>query len=112
MIHFIFWFNHSPQGLPKGYEDVPFYFWFNTSFIEDNKYVSDAIIYLAPDSNCSYFVLPTVNSFKLNTFPLNSQQAVSTQRGAGQPTQTKDLGPVQGGLWCHYVLLRTIIKVV
>uniref|UniRef100_A0A8C9Z9T8 Transmembrane phosphatase with tensin homology n=1 Tax=Sander lucioperca TaxID=283035 RepID=A0A8C9Z9T8_SANLU len=26
------------SGLPKGYEDVPFYFWFNTSFIEDNKY--------------------------------------------------------------------------
>uniref|UniRef100_A0A8C4H5U6 Transmembrane phosphatase with tensin homology n=1 Tax=Dicentrarchus labrax TaxID=13489 RepID=A0A8C4H5U6_DICLA len=25
------------SGLPKGYEDVPFYFWFNTSFIEDNK---------------------------------------------------------------------------
>uniref|UniRef100_A0A673ATA5 Phosphatidylinositol 3,4,5-trisphosphate 3-phosphatase TPTE2-like n=1 Tax=Sphaeramia orbicularis TaxID=375764 RepID=A0A673ATA5_9TELE len=24
-------------GLPKGYEDVPFYFWFNTSFIENNK---------------------------------------------------------------------------
>lgn len=30
----------SIQGLPKGYEDVPFYFWFNTSFIVDNKYVS------------------------------------------------------------------------
>uniref|UniRef100_A0A3Q2V926 Transmembrane phosphatase with tensin homology n=1 Tax=Haplochromis burtoni TaxID=8153 RepID=A0A3Q2V926_HAPBU len=27
----------SSAGLPKGYEDVPFYFWFNTSFIEDNK---------------------------------------------------------------------------
>uniref|UniRef100_A0A7N6A5J2 Phosphatidylinositol-3,4,5-trisphosphate 3-phosphatase n=1 Tax=Anabas testudineus TaxID=64144 RepID=A0A7N6A5J2_ANATE len=25
------------SGLPKGYEDVPFYFWFNTSFIVDNK---------------------------------------------------------------------------
>uniref|UniRef100_A0A8C2Z7L1 Transmembrane phosphatase with tensin homology n=1 Tax=Cyclopterus lumpus TaxID=8103 RepID=A0A8C2Z7L1_CYCLU len=25
------------SGLPKGYEDVPFYFWFNTSFIEDNR---------------------------------------------------------------------------
>ncbi|KAG7217230.1 hypothetical protein INR49_027774, partial [Caranx melampygus] len=25
-------------GIPKGYEDVPFYFWFNTSFIEENKY--------------------------------------------------------------------------
>uniref|UniRef100_A0AAY5KIQ6 Phosphatidylinositol-3,4,5-trisphosphate 3-phosphatase n=1 Tax=Esox lucius TaxID=8010 RepID=A0AAY5KIQ6_ESOLU len=24
-------------GLPKGYEDCPFYFWFNTSFIENNK---------------------------------------------------------------------------
>uniref|UniRef100_A0A8D3A8J8 Transmembrane phosphatase with tensin homology n=1 Tax=Scophthalmus maximus TaxID=52904 RepID=A0A8D3A8J8_SCOMX len=31
----------SSAGLPKGYEDVPFYFWFNTSFIEDNKYVSE-----------------------------------------------------------------------
>ncbi|TMS13929.1 putative tyrosine-protein phosphatase TPTE [Larimichthys crocea] len=27
----------SSAGLPKGYEDVPFYFWFNTSFVEDNK---------------------------------------------------------------------------
>uniref|UniRef100_A0A1A8PPK2 Transmembrane phosphatase with tensin homology n=2 Tax=Nothobranchius rachovii TaxID=451742 RepID=A0A1A8PPK2_9TELE len=27
----------SSSGLPKGYEDVPFYFWFNTSFIADNK---------------------------------------------------------------------------
>ncbi|XP_034463021.1 phosphatidylinositol 3,4,5-trisphosphate 3-phosphatase TPTE2-like isoform X2 [Hippoglossus hippoglossus] len=27
----------SSAGLPKGYEDVPFYFWFNTSFIENNK---------------------------------------------------------------------------
>lgn len=27
----------SSAGLPKGYEDVPFYFWFNTSFIIDNK---------------------------------------------------------------------------
>lgn len=27
----------SSAGLPKGYEDVPFYFWFNTSFIVDNK---------------------------------------------------------------------------
>lgn len=35
--------SHHPQGLPKGYEDVPFYFWFNTSFIEDNKCVSFSI---------------------------------------------------------------------
>ncbi|XP_008425410.1 putative tyrosine-protein phosphatase TPTE isoform X2 [Poecilia reticulata] len=27
----------SSAGLPKGYEDVPFYFWFNTSFVEENK---------------------------------------------------------------------------
>uniref|UniRef100_A0A3B3UDK3 Transmembrane phosphatase with tensin homology n=2 Tax=Poecilia TaxID=8080 RepID=A0A3B3UDK3_9TELE len=27
----------SSAGLPKGYEDVPFYFWFNTSFITENK---------------------------------------------------------------------------
>ncbi|TNN79006.1 Phosphatidylinositol 3,4,5-trisphosphate 3-phosphatase TPTE2 [Liparis tanakae] len=27
----------SSAGLPKGYEDVPFYFWFNASFIEDNR---------------------------------------------------------------------------
>ncbi|XP_062262971.1 putative tyrosine-protein phosphatase TPTE isoform X1 [Platichthys flesus] len=27
----------SSAGLPKGYEDVPFYFWFNTSFIENNR---------------------------------------------------------------------------
>ncbi|KAM3869469.1 putative tyrosine-protein phosphatase TPTE [Diretmus argenteus] len=27
----------SSAGLPKGYEDCPFYFWFNTSFVEDNK---------------------------------------------------------------------------
>lgn len=27
----------SSAGLPKGYEDVPIYFWFNTSFIVDNK---------------------------------------------------------------------------
>ncbi|MEQ2274816.1 hypothetical protein XENORESO_012377 [Xenotaenia resolanae] len=27
----------SNAGLPKGYEDVPFYFWFNTSFIAENK---------------------------------------------------------------------------
>lgn len=27
----------SSAGLPKGYEDCPFYFWFNASFIEDNK---------------------------------------------------------------------------
>uniref|UniRef100_A0AAY4AAQ8 Phosphatidylinositol-3,4,5-trisphosphate 3-phosphatase n=1 Tax=Denticeps clupeoides TaxID=299321 RepID=A0AAY4AAQ8_9TELE len=25
------------SGLPKGYEDCPFYFWFNTSFIENNR---------------------------------------------------------------------------
>ncbi|KAM4555661.1 LOW QUALITY PROTEIN: phosphatidylinositol 3,4,5-trisphosphate 3-phosphatase TPTE2-like [Odontesthes bonariensis] len=25
----------SSAGLPKGYEDVPFYFWFNTSFVTD-----------------------------------------------------------------------------
>lgn len=35
-----FMFLHSSfQGLPKGYEDVPFYFWFNTSFVENNKWV-------------------------------------------------------------------------
>ncbi|XP_062340852.1 putative tyrosine-protein phosphatase TPTE isoform X1 [Osmerus eperlanus] len=27
----------SSAGLPKGYEDCPFYFWFNASFIEDNR---------------------------------------------------------------------------
>ncbi|KAI4877746.1 hypothetical protein NFI96_016173, partial [Prochilodus magdalenae] len=27
----------SSAGLPKGYEDCPFYFWFNTSFIEKNR---------------------------------------------------------------------------
>ncbi|XP_030056286.1 phosphatidylinositol 3,4,5-trisphosphate 3-phosphatase TPTE2 [Microcaecilia unicolor] len=27
----------SSVGLPKGYDDCPFYFWFNTSFIEDNR---------------------------------------------------------------------------
>uniref|UniRef100_A0A4W4GFE0 Transmembrane phosphatase with tensin homology n=1 Tax=Electrophorus electricus TaxID=8005 RepID=A0A4W4GFE0_ELEEL len=27
----------SSSGLPKGYEDCPFYFWFNTSFIENNR---------------------------------------------------------------------------
>ncbi|XP_029458635.1 phosphatidylinositol 3,4,5-trisphosphate 3-phosphatase TPTE2-like [Rhinatrema bivittatum] len=27
----------SSAGLPKGYDDCPFYFWFNTSFIEDNR---------------------------------------------------------------------------
>ncbi|KAM6985377.1 putative tyrosine-protein phosphatase TPTE [Aplochiton taeniatus] len=27
----------SSAGLPKGYENCPFYFWFNTSFIEDKK---------------------------------------------------------------------------
>lgn len=37
-------------------------------------------------------------------------QAVSTQGGAGQPTQTQNVGLVQRGLWCHYVLLRTLIK--
>uniref|UniRef100_A0A673HLH1 Phosphatidylinositol 3,4,5-trisphosphate 3-phosphatase TPTE2-like n=1 Tax=Sinocyclocheilus rhinocerous TaxID=307959 RepID=A0A673HLH1_9TELE len=25
------------SGLPKGYEDCPFYFWFNTSFVENNR---------------------------------------------------------------------------
>uniref|UniRef100_A0A3Q1FY50 Transmembrane phosphatase with tensin homology n=1 Tax=Acanthochromis polyacanthus TaxID=80966 RepID=A0A3Q1FY50_9TELE len=34
----------SSAGLPKGYEDVPFYFWFNTSFIVENKYVSVAVM--------------------------------------------------------------------
>uniref|UniRef100_A0A672HBI9 Transmembrane phosphatase with tensin homology n=1 Tax=Salarias fasciatus TaxID=181472 RepID=A0A672HBI9_SALFA len=29
----------SSAGLPKGYEDVPFYFWFNTSFIVENKLI-------------------------------------------------------------------------
>ncbi|KAF3706559.1 Phosphatidylinositol 3,4,5-trisphosphate 3-phosphatase TPTE2 [Channa argus] len=29
--------NYTIYGLPKGYEDVPFYFWFNTSFISDNR---------------------------------------------------------------------------
>ncbi|XP_075706160.1 phosphatidylinositol 3,4,5-trisphosphate 3-phosphatase TPTE2-like [Rhinoderma darwinii] len=27
----------SSAGLPKGYDDCPFYFWFNTSFIENNR---------------------------------------------------------------------------
>ncbi|XP_012683113.1 putative tyrosine-protein phosphatase TPTE isoform X2 [Clupea harengus] len=27
----------SSAGLPKGYEKCPFYFWFNTSFVENNK---------------------------------------------------------------------------
>ncbi|XP_049321012.1 phosphatidylinositol 3,4,5-trisphosphate 3-phosphatase TPTE2-like [Astyanax mexicanus] len=27
----------SRAGLPKGYEDYPFYFWFNTSFVENNR---------------------------------------------------------------------------
>ncbi|KAG8585028.1 hypothetical protein GDO81_004871 [Engystomops pustulosus] len=27
----------SSAGLPKGYDDCPFYFWFNTSFIESNR---------------------------------------------------------------------------
>uniref|UniRef100_A0A8C1I8Z6 Transmembrane phosphatase with tensin homology n=1 Tax=Cyprinus carpio TaxID=7962 RepID=A0A8C1I8Z6_CYPCA len=27
----------SSAGLPKGYEDCPFYFWFNTSFVENNS---------------------------------------------------------------------------
>ncbi|XP_063058904.1 putative tyrosine-protein phosphatase TPTE isoform X1 [Engraulis encrasicolus] len=27
----------SSAGLPKGYENCPFYFWFNTSFVENNK---------------------------------------------------------------------------
>lgn len=27
----------SNAGLPKGYDDCPFYFWFNTSFIENNR---------------------------------------------------------------------------
>ncbi|XP_017344569.1 putative tyrosine-protein phosphatase TPTE isoform X1 [Ictalurus punctatus] len=27
----------SSAGLPKGYEDCPFFFWFNTSFIENNR---------------------------------------------------------------------------
>ncbi|XP_073469360.1 phosphatidylinositol 3,4,5-trisphosphate 3-phosphatase TPTE2-like isoform X1 [Aquarana catesbeiana] len=26
----------SSAGLPKGYDDCPFYFWFNTSFVENN----------------------------------------------------------------------------
>uniref|UniRef100_A0A7N8WLV4 Transmembrane phosphatase with tensin homology n=1 Tax=Mastacembelus armatus TaxID=205130 RepID=A0A7N8WLV4_9TELE len=34
------------SGLPKGYEDVPIYFWFNTSFIVDNKYVMPALVQL------------------------------------------------------------------
>lgn len=29
----------SVKGLPKGYEDCPFYFWFNTSFVENNRWV-------------------------------------------------------------------------
>ncbi|XP_064157814.1 phosphatidylinositol 3,4,5-trisphosphate 3-phosphatase TPTE2-like [Anguilla rostrata] len=27
----------SSAGLPKGYENCPFYFWFNTSFVENNR---------------------------------------------------------------------------
>ncbi|XP_072558500.1 thrombospondin type-1 domain-containing protein 1-like [Paramormyrops kingsleyae] len=27
----------SSAGLPKGYENCPFYFWFNTSFVEQNR---------------------------------------------------------------------------
>ncbi|CAI9578464.1 unnamed protein product, partial [Staurois parvus] len=27
----------SNAGLPKGYDDCPFYFWFNTSFVENNR---------------------------------------------------------------------------
>ncbi|XP_069826063.1 phosphatidylinositol 3,4,5-trisphosphate 3-phosphatase TPTE2-like isoform X2 [Dendropsophus ebraccatus] len=27
----------SSAGLPKGYDDCPFYFWFNTSFVENNR---------------------------------------------------------------------------
>ncbi|RXN06841.1 phosphatidylinositol 3,4,5-trisphosphate 3-phosphatase TPTE2-like protein [Labeo rohita] len=29
--------QQNSTGLPKGYEDCPFYFWFNTSFIENNS---------------------------------------------------------------------------
>uniref|UniRef100_A0A3B3ZX29 Uncharacterized protein n=1 Tax=Periophthalmus magnuspinnatus TaxID=409849 RepID=A0A3B3ZX29_9GOBI len=29
----------SSAGLPNGYEDVPFYFWFNTSFIVENLFL-------------------------------------------------------------------------
>lgn len=30
-------FNSSSKKLPKGYDQCPFYFWFHTSFIENNK---------------------------------------------------------------------------
>ena len=90
---------HLPlQGLPKGYEDVPFYFWFNTSFIEDNKYVSVAF-----DSKFHTLLWRA-------SWPPDSPQAISAQGRAGQPAQTQDLGPVQGGLWCHHVLLRSVIE--
>lgn len=38
--------------------------------------------------------------------PLCHPQAVLAQGGAGQPTQTQDLEPVQRGFCCHHVLLR------
>lgn len=52
------------------------------------------------------FYFLTTNS----AFALNSPQAGSTKRGTGQPTQIEDLGPLQARLWCHCVLLRTILK--
>ncbi|XP_064413855.1 putative tyrosine-protein phosphatase TPTE isoform X4 [Latimeria chalumnae] len=30
----------SSAGLPKGYDDCPFYFWFNTSFVKNRLYLS------------------------------------------------------------------------
>uniref|UniRef100_A0A8C1GG98 Transmembrane phosphatase with tensin homology n=1 Tax=Cyprinus carpio TaxID=7962 RepID=A0A8C1GG98_CYPCA len=32
------------SGLPKGYEDCPFYFWFNTSFVENNRWVFLSVV--------------------------------------------------------------------
>lgn len=33
------------KSLPKGYEDVPFFFWFNTSFVKNMKYEPLVLIF-------------------------------------------------------------------
>lgn len=41
---------------------------------------------------------------------IDSRQAVLAQGRAGQPTQTEDVGPLQGRLWCHHVLHGPIAR--
>lgn len=98
---FCFLFHHRFffKSLPKGYEDVPFFFWFNTSFVKNMKYEPLVLIFFL----CFHF-----KSWNDSNSLWTPPQAFSTKRRTGQPAQTQDLGNLQARLWCHRVLCSPV----